>query len=903
MKVRIRLSYRVLALVLGTVFVVIFFAARIINNQFRTTIIETVEKRDAALLENISTTIANISDGEYKKLLTLKSIIESTIDGNYAENENLYRSLVKKLCNNDPMLAMSWLSVSNSLLDGEDDRRQIIKSENTSYGVETKSTVAYYDSDNLDDPYYATTSKNQALLSEPTTFMQDASVTKKYLKASIALPVTKDGDPVGALGADINLNNLRMVIDSICSTSDKSIIVLSKNDMILYYANPDMIGLQFAEIDTVISKADTVDSKLFTVKDIHGNDSIFCSTLTVNPANLDNQWKLIATTSINEINAQISTSLTFVYKVILAGLILLAIIIFVLSMKIVTPIKKVNENIQKLALGQVDNALEMDVDSNDELGQMADSSNKVVNGLLQVTKFAENIGNGNSDYNFTPLSDKDVLGNAIIEMKNSLDHAKEEENQRREEEGQLNWASNGINLFNKVLRVDNNDMKILSEEIIKNLTLYLDAQMGAFYVVPSDREGVELVAHLGFDKEKTFNNGFVEPGQGLIGRAYLEKETIFISDITPEIDKIGSGLGHALPKSALVVPLLYNKTLTGIIEIYSFKVLQPYQISFVEKLAENIASTISTVKINGQTAQLLEKSKRQAEILEQQEEEIRQNMEEMQATQEESTQKEEELTTMISGFSSVLPTVRYDTSQRIIDVNDEFAAMLNTKKDKLIGKRHKSELIMDEQEQIKHEKFWQELLDGNAMETEELFRNGKKEIWLSEQFIPVFDADGNVTEVMAIGSNINEQKEIEHQIQMVQEGVIPEKLKKRIDIEETNKQSQLIDLTNLNMVYKNDAGKINDILNYYQVQIPEQIAEMGNLIKERNYKGLKTIAKSLKTKLNYLGIKQMYDAVSSIIKLIDDDKNLTAIPGLFKPMKSLWETAGAELTDIMNKKA
>ncbi len=888
---------------LGTVFVVIFFAARIINNQFRATIIETAERRDAALLEDISTTIANISDGEYKKLLTLKSIIESNLDSDYSENENIYRSLVKKLCSNDPMLAMSWLSVDGGYASDENDRRLIIKSENTSFGVETKNTVAYYDSDNLDDPYYAATSQNQALLSEPVTFMQDASVTKKYLKASIVLPIVKDGEPIGALGADMNLHSLRLKIDSICSASNKSIVVLSKGDMILDYNNPDLIGLQFAEIDTVISKADTANSKLFTIKDALGNDSIFCSTLSVDPANLGNTWKLIATSSINEINAQISASLTFVSKVIFTGLVLLAIIIFALSIKIVTPIKKVNDIIQKLSLGQVDNALKMDVDSNDELGQMADSSNKVVNGLLQVTKFAENIGNGNSDYKFTPLSDKDVLGNAIIEMKNSLDHAKEEENQRREEEGQLNWASNGINLFNKVLRVDNNNMQNLSEEIIKNLTLYLDAQMGAFYVVPGDREGVELVAHIGFDKEKTFNNGFVEPGRGLIGRAYLEKETIFISDITPDIDKIGSGLGHALPKSALIVPLLYNKVLTGIIEIYSFKILQPYQISFVEKLAENIASTISTVKINGQTAQLLEKSKRQSEILEQQEEEIRQNMEEMQATQEESTQKEEELTTMISGFGSVLPTIHYDTNQRIIDVNDEFAALVNTKREKLIGKRHKSELIMDEQEQIKHEKFWQELLNGNTMETEELFHNGKKEIWLSEQFVPVLDPDGNVAEVMAIGCIINEQKEIENQIQMVQEGVIPEKLKKKINVKNTEEKSQLIDLTNLNMVYKNDATKINDILNHYQVQIPEQIAEMDILVKDRNYKSLKIIAKSLKTKLNYLGIKQMYDAVDSIIKLIDEDKNLTAIPGLFKPMKSIWDSAGAELADILNKKA
>ena len=136
---------------------------------------------------------------------------------------------------------------------------------------------------------------------------------------------------------------------------------------------------------------------------------------------------------------------------------------------------------------------------------------------------------------------------------------------------------------------------------------------------------------------------------------------------------------------------------------------------------------------------------------------------------------------------------------------------------------------------------------------------------------------------------------------MIQEGVIPDDLKKEIT-PETSTKVQIIDLTNLNVVYKNDEKKIADILKRYQEQIPAQISEMENLIKDRNYKSLKTVAKSLKTKINYLGIKHIYNSIDTIIKLIDDDKNLTAIPGLFKSMKTLWNAASAELSDIVNNK-
>ena len=69
-------------------------------------------------------------------------------------------------------------------------------------------------------------------------------------------------------------------------------------------------------------------------------------------------------------------------------------------------------------------------------------------------------------------------------------------------------------------------------------------------------------------------------------------------------------------------------------EIASFQIFQPYEIDFVERLGESIASTVASVKNSERTRTLLKETQLQAEQLKAQEEEVRQNLEELSATQE-----------------------------------------------------------------------------------------------------------------------------------------------------------------------------------------------------------------------------------------------------------------------------
>ena len=340
---------------------------------------------------------------------------------------------------------------------------------------------------------------------------------------------------------------------------------------------------------------------------------------------------------------------------IVLGLITIAIgllVAFFLNRNITRPISYVKDIIVELGKGQLpeEDRKETQKFSRDEVGDMAQAVDELVSGLRATSKFAENIGKGSYDAEFSPLSEEDVLGNALINMRNNLRSVSEEDKKRH-------WTTEGTAMFGELMRQNSGSVKELSSTILSKLIEYMHANQGGLFVVQEDGSDDEaymtLEACYAWDREKYIEQKIYQ-GEGLAGQAWLEKDTLYVTDVPQDYITIVSGLGEANPTSILIVPLMVNEEVYGVVEMASFEEYKPHEIEFMQKIAESIASTISTARINSKTQKLLNESTQMTEQMQAQEEEMRQNMEEMQATQEEMDRKQRSMEVREGRFKAIL---------------------------------------------------------------------------------------------------------------------------------------------------------------------------------------------------------------------------------------------------------
>ena len=515
-----------------------------------------------------------------------------------------------------------------------------------------------------------------------------------------------------------------------------------------------IIATSFYELK---NKIDSSGFAKYPVTDSTGRKLQICG-IGVDNSIFDSKWFLISAIPQKSVSEQADSQLTATILIILAGLTVLGFFIFMMTSGISSFLDKAGSLLKQFAVGKFQSVSKIEQNSTEELDVIASSLNDLKAGLDKAVVFAEEIGRGNLDAPFTPLSDNDELGSSLLSMRDSLKKARVETDERQELDRKQNWITEGTAKFGDILREYNNDMFDFSFNIISNLVKYVGANQGGLFVInDDDKDNIyfELTAGYAYNIRKILKKQ-VKPGVGLIGRCILESDSIYISNLPEDYINITSGLGEKSPQYLLIVPFKFNNEIYAVAEIASFNEIEPYKQQFVEEVGNSIASTIATVKINIRTNKLLQELKIQSEELASQEEEMRQNMEEMKATQEDMTKRTDEFTQTNEILNQIIMLVEYTPEGSITDVNSSAMEFFKKTRAEIVNLGMQPYETLMSSEKTDNDEFWLQLRLGRIKSVNKTVRIGEEEFTIKETYGPVQNYYGKIYKVVCLISEARE---------------------------------------------------------------------------------------------------------------------------------------------------
>lgn len=330
-------------------------------------------------------------------------------------------------------------------------------------------------------------------------------------------------------------------------------------------------------------------------------------------------------------NQERGSNITFFLIIcILFNLMTLTTSYFAVRIYIIKPIQKISQVSNELVKGNYEQeALE---ESKSEIGKLAVSLNILFSKFRVIFTYVEQIAN--KQYNHHIDEKHQYLeDNKIIKALSDTSSKLEEEEKIKNKQ---NWVDLGLAQFADLMRNNANNLQALTQTFISTVCKYIEIPQGAIFVLnDEDEEGkfLELIAAYAIPKDKIQKKKVVireKSAEGLIGQVFLEKNKLIINDVEDAI--IESGMGKASAKFIVLLPIYIGEEKLGVLELVTFKELATYQIEFIEKITNNLAITIQTLRTNLKTERLYEASQDMTKNILQQEESMQKEVEQITAS-------------------------------------------------------------------------------------------------------------------------------------------------------------------------------------------------------------------------------------------------------------------------------
>ncbi|WP_039918400.1 response regulator [Cellvibrio mixtus] len=260
----------------------------------------------------------------------------------------------------------------------------------------------------------------------------------------------------------------------------------------------------------------------------------------------------------------------------------------------------------------------------------------------------------------------------LVQLSNTYNDSLEERRRHAETLEQQNWQRAGQARLAEQ-SIGQASMGALGQIILDFLVHYLGASAAAFYSRRSGHHALQRIASYGFRHDMADAQQTLEAGESLVEQALLSNRIIELNDVPADYVKINSGLGEAVPRHIVMVPVAHDDQTNGVIELGFLHAPATRDIEFLKLVAPNIGNSLEMAINRRRLQDVLEETQQLNEELQVQQEELRTANEEL----EEQSRILEESQALLENQKAELE----QTNEKLLDqavVLDQKNVALNT---------------------------------------------------------------------------------------------------------------------------------------------------------------------------------------------------------------------------------
>ncbi|WP_432761078.1 HAMP domain-containing protein [Methylobacterium oryzisoli] len=192
------------------------------------------------------------------------------------------------------------------------------------------------------------------------------------------------------------------------------------------------------------------------------------------------------------------------------------------------------------------------------------------------------------------------------------------------------WLKTNLARFTNMLQ-GQRDLATVGRTLLSELAPLVEAHQGVIYRVKGGEAGPTSLRLLSAYADDAIigHKERLAVGEGLIGQCARDARRMLITELPPTAAPVVSGLFKAVPRTAIVLPVLFEGQVKAVIELASLRSFTELQISFLEQLTTGIGIVLNSIEATMQTEGLLTQSQELAGELQTRQRELQQTNEQL----------------------------------------------------------------------------------------------------------------------------------------------------------------------------------------------------------------------------------------------------------------------------------